>query len=78
MNAVRQTAEDFSPKGNLDRYLKHIRGFPFLPQEEEMALARRCRDEGGVAAGHYIVNCHLRLVVVFAGVSPAMVCPLKI
>lgn len=66
MNAICKTAEDFSPQGNLTRYLKHIRGLPFLPQEEEMALARRWRDQQDVKAGHHMVNCHLRLVVSFA------------
>ncbi|MDP6175053.1 MAG: RNA polymerase factor sigma-32, partial [Rhodospirillales bacterium] len=66
MNAIRKTVEDFSPQGNLNRYLRHIRDFPFLPQDEEMALARRCRDEQDTEAGHHIVNCHLRLVASFA------------
>ena len=66
MNEIRKTGEDFSPQGNLNRYLKHIRSFPFLPPQVEMALARRYRDERDMEAGHHIVNCHLRLVLGFA------------
>jgi RNA polymerase sigma-32 factor len=53
-------------EGNLARYLQEIRKFPMLSAEEEMALARRWRDEGDLEAAHKLVTSHLRLVAKIA------------
>jgi RNA polymerase sigma-32 factor len=55
-----------APEGNLARYLQEIRKFPMLSPEEEMALARRWRDEGDLEAAHKLVTSHLRLVAKIA------------
>ncbi len=50
----------------LDRYLAQIQQYPVLSREEEMALARRWRDEGDVTAAHTLVTANLRFVVKIA------------
>jgi len=55
-----------APEGNLTRYLQEIRKFPMLSSEEEIALARRWRDEGDLEAAHKLVTSHLRLVAKIA------------
>jgi RNA polymerase sigma-32 factor len=55
-----------APEGNLTRYLQEIRKFPMLSPEEEIALARRWRDEGDLEAAHKLVTSHLRLVAKIA------------
>ncbi len=53
-------------EGNLSRYLQDIRKFPMLAPEEELALARRWKDEGDERAAHKLVTSHLRLVAKIA------------
>jgi len=55
-----------APEGNLSRYLQEIRKFPMLSPEEELALAKRWRDQGDERAAHKLVTSHLRLVAKIA------------
>ncbi len=48
--------------GSLSGYLREIHKFPMLSQEDQMALARRRRDEKDRDAAHLLVTSHLRLV----------------
>ena len=50
---------------SLSGYLREIRSFPMLTQEEELDLARRYL-EGDEAASHKLVTSHLRLVAKIA------------
>ncbi len=52
--------------GNLSGYLREIHKFPMLSAEEEIALARRWRDEHDSEAAHKLVTSHLRLVAKIA------------
>ncbi|MFM8796426.1 MAG: RNA polymerase sigma factor RpoH [Betaproteobacteria bacterium] len=49
--------------GNLDAYISAVNRLPLLTQEEELALARKLRDEGDLQAAGRLVLSHLRLVV---------------
>lgn len=49
--------------GNLDAYISAVNRMPMLEPEEEMALARRLRDQQDVQAAGQLVLSHLRLVV---------------
>ena len=53
-------------EGNLSRYLQDIRKFPMLAPEEELALARRWKEQGDEPAAHKLVTSHLRLVAKIA------------
>ncbi len=53
-------------EGNLSRYLQEIRKFPMLSPEEELALARRWKEQGDERAAHKLVTSHLRLVAKIA------------
>jgi len=55
-----------APEGNLARYLQEIRKFPMLSPEEELALAKRWKEEGDEKAAHKLVTSHLRLVAKIA------------
>lgn len=55
-----------APEGNLSRYLQEIRKFPMLSPEEELALAKRWKEEGDEKAAHKLVTSHLRLVAKIA------------
>jgi RNA polymerase sigma-32 factor len=55
-----------SPDGNLSRYLREIRKFPMLEQNEEYVLAKRWREDGDSEAAHRLVTSHLRLVAKIA------------
>ena len=62
--------EDLSKKQSgtdedLNQYLKEIRAYPLLTEEQERALARRCA-EGDEEAIRLMVNSNLRLVVAVA------------
>jgi len=52
---------------SLAAYLREVRSFPYLTNEEEFMLARRWRDHGDTEAAHRLVTSHLRLVVKIAG-----------
>ena len=47
---------------SLALYLKEIKKFPLLSQEEEINLANQLNKEGNTEAAHQLVKSHLRLV----------------
>jgi RNA polymerase sigma-32 factor len=55
-----------TPDRNLARYLQHIRKYPMLTAEEELALARRWVEHHDDRAAHKLVTSHLRLVAKIA------------
>jgi len=50
----------------LDQYIRSIRKFPMLEQEEEYMLAKRYVEHEDMSAAHRLVTSHLRLVVKIA------------
>ncbi|MBI3453721.1 MAG: RNA polymerase sigma factor RpoH [Rhodospirillales bacterium] len=63
---MRSSIPVFSAEGNLSRYLREIRKFPLLEQEEEYMLAKRWREHDDTEAAHRLVTSHLRLVAKIA------------
>jgi RNA polymerase sigma-32 factor len=55
-----------SAEGGLSKYLREIRAFPVLSEEEEYMLAKRLQQHGDVDAAHRLVTSHLRLVAKMA------------
>jgi RNA polymerase sigma-32 factor len=55
-----------SAVGSLDNYIQSANRFPLLTEQQEVALARRLRDEGDVDAARQMVLSHLRLVIATA------------
>jgi RNA polymerase sigma-32 factor len=55
-----------SVDGGLARYLREIRKFPMLAQEEEYMLAKRWREHADPEAAQKLVTSHLRLVAKIA------------
>jgi RNA polymerase sigma-32 factor len=55
-----------SAVGSLDNYIQTANRFPLLSEQEEVALARRLRDQGDVEAARQLVLSHLRLVIATA------------
>ena len=55
-----------SSEGSLSRYLREIRKFPLLDQDEEYMLAKRWREHEDPEAAHKLVTSHLRLVAKIA------------
>ncbi len=51
------------PIGSLEAYVERVSAIPVLGREEEIALARRYRDEQDLEAAHTLVLSHLRFVV---------------
>ncbi len=51
------------PIGSLEAYVERVSSVPMLGREEEMALARRFRDEQDLDAARELVLSHLRFVV---------------
>jgi len=51
------------PVGNLDAYISAVNRVPMLSADDEVALAKRLRDEGDLEAAGRMVLSHLRLVV---------------
>jgi len=49
--------------GSLDAYIAAVNRLPMLTEAEELALARRLRDDGDVTAARQLVLSHLRMVV---------------
>jgi RNA polymerase sigma-32 factor len=52
--------------GNLDAYISAVNRLPMLSAEEEMAFARRLREDNDLAAAQSLILSHLRLVVSIA------------
>jgi len=52
--------------GNIEAYISAVNHLPLLTQEEELALARRLRNENDLAAAQALIVSHLRLVVSIA------------
>ncbi len=52
-----------SAAGSLESYIQTVNRFPLLTQEQEVAFARRYRDEGNLEAARELVVSHLRVVV---------------
>src|ERR1700761_3167592 len=52
--------------GGLSKYLNQIRKFPLLKPEEEIAYARRWREQRDSDAAFHLVTSHLRLVAKIA------------
>ena len=65
MSAIPMNTE-FTPEGNLSRYLREIRNFPMLEADEEVRLAENWRQRSDYNAAHKMVTSHLRLVAKIA------------
>ncbi|MDO8931761.1 MAG: RNA polymerase sigma factor RpoH [Rhodocyclaceae bacterium] len=55
-----------SATGSLEAYIQTANRVPMLTESEELALARRLRDDGDVDAARQLVLSHLRLVIAVA------------
>jgi RNA polymerase sigma-32 factor len=55
-----------SDERSVARYLREIRQFPMLDEDEEFMLAKRWRERGDTDAAHRLVTSHLRLVAKIA------------
>ena len=55
-----------SAAGSLEAYIQAANRVPMLTEAEEMALARRLRDESDLDAARQLVLSHLRLVIAIA------------
>lgn len=66
MTSLNATLPVLSPDGGLSKYLREIRKFPVLSQEEEFMLAKRWQEHEDVNAAHQLVTSHLRLVAKMA------------
>ena len=62
-NSVTLNGLDFSPEGNLARYLQEIRKFPILTQEDEYNFAIEYKQSKDPKLAYKLVTSHLRLVV---------------
>src|SRR5262245_41384733 len=51
------------PLGSLEAYVERVSSIPMLDREQELALARRFRDEEDLDAARELVLSHLRFVV---------------
>jgi RNA polymerase sigma-32 factor len=51
------------PVGSLEAYVERVSAIPMLSREEELALARRFREEQDLDAARALVLSHLRFVV---------------
>ena len=60
------TLPSVSSEGGLSRYLIEIKKFPLLEASEEVAYARRWRDDGDREAAYRLVTSHLRLAAKIA------------
>ena len=65
MSAIPMIIE-FSPEGNLSRYLCEIRSFPMLGAKEEVQLAKFWRKREYYNSAHKLVTSHLGLVAKIA------------
>jgi RNA polymerase sigma-32 factor len=66
MSSFAQTLPMLSTDGGLPKYLRDIRAFPVLTEEEEFMLAKRWQQHEDVDAAHRLVTSHLRLVAKMA------------
>jgi RNA polymerase sigma-32 factor len=66
MSYIAQTLPVLSADGGLSKYMRDIRAFPVLTEEEEFMLAKRLQQHGDVDAAHRLVTSHLRLVAKMA------------
>ncbi|HVI51749.1 MAG TPA: RNA polymerase sigma factor RpoH [Candidatus Sulfotelmatobacter sp.] len=66
MSATYAALPVLSPDGGLVKYLREIRSFPVLSQEQEFMLAKRWQEHEDVDAAHQLVTSHLRLVAKMA------------
>ena len=66
MTSFAQTLPMLSSDGGLPKYLRDIRVFPVLTEEEEFMLAKRWQEHEDVDAAHRLVTSHLRLVAKMA------------
>jgi RNA polymerase sigma-32 factor len=55
-----------SSAGSLEAYIQAANRVPMLTEAEELALARRLREDGDVDAARQLVMSHLRLVIAVA------------
>jgi RNA polymerase sigma-32 factor len=55
-----------STAGSLEAYIQAANRIPMLTESEEMALARKFRDESDLEAARRLVMSHLRLVIAVA------------
>jgi len=55
-----------STAGSLEAYISAANRIPMLSEQEELALARRFREEGDLDAARQLVLSHLRLVIAVA------------
>ncbi len=55
-----------STAGSLEAYIQAANRVPMLTEAEEVALARRLRDDGDLDAARQLVMSHLRLVIAIA------------
>jgi alternative sigma factor RpoH len=60
------TYPTLSLDSGLTHYLTEIRKFPMLTPDEELAYAKRLRDQGDREAAYHLVTSHLRLVAKIA------------
>ena len=51
------------PVGSLDSYISRVSQAPVLTKDDEVALAKRFREEGDLGAARHLVFSHLRFVV---------------
>jgi len=59
-------ATDLVESGPLQQYMAEVSRYPLIPQEEEVRLARKYREEGDLRAAYTMVLANLRLVVKIA------------
>ena len=66
MTSIAHALPVLSADGGLPKYLRDIRAFPVLSEEEEYMLAKRWKEHEDVDAAHRLVTSHLRLVAKMA------------
>jgi RNA polymerase sigma-32 factor len=57
---------DLVESGPLQQYMAEVSRYPLIPQEEEVRLARKYREDGDLRAAYTLVLANLRLVVKIA------------